>query len=287
MSPVGPPIVVKRRKAASHGHHGGAWKVAYADFVTAMMAFFLVMWLVGQSKAVRSSVAGYFRDPGIFDQAKSDGPIAGGDLKLAPEAAPKNEASNGDGMAESERAALEETAKRIRQRLAESPDLRALDKQIEITVTRDGLRIELVDAESQTFFASGSAALAAGTEKVLQLIARELGTLKNSIVIEGHTDSRPYAATDIYSNWELSADRANAARRVMERSGLHAGQVRNVRGYADRQLRVSDAPLDPHNRRVSVIVEHLFKTSSLPAGVRELATGSGKPAPIAPGRGSL
>jgi len=252
-----------------------------------MMAFFLVMWLVGQSKAVRSSVAGYFRDPGIFDQAKSDGPIAGGDLKLAPEAAPKNEASNGDGMAESERAALEETAKRIRQRLAESPDLRALDKQIEITVTRDGLRIELVDAESQTFFASGSAALAAGTEKVLQLIARELGTLKNSIVIEGHTDSRPYAATDIYSNWELSADRANAARRVMERGGLHAGQVRNVRGYADRQLRVSDAPLDPHNRRVSVIVEHLFKTSSLPAGVRELATGSGKPAPIASGRGSL
>jgi len=100
MSPVGPPIVVKRRKAASHGHHGGAWKVAYADFVTAMMAFFLVMWLVGQSKAVRSSVAGYFRDPGIFDQAKSDGPIAGGDLKLAPEAAPKNEASNGDGMAD-------------------------------------------------------------------------------------------------------------------------------------------------------------------------------------------
>jgi len=281
------PVIIVKKKINHGGHHGGAWKVAYADFVTAMMAFFLVMWLVGQSKAVRSSVAGYFRDPSIFDQARSDGPIAGGDLKLAPEAAPKNEASNGDGMAESERAALEETAKRIRQRLAESPDLRSLGKQIEITVTRDGLRIELVDAESQTFFASGSAALAVGTEKVLQLIARELGTLKNSIVIEGHTDSRPYAATDIYSNWELSADRANAARRVMERSGLHAGQVRNVRGYADRQLRVSDAPLDPHNRRVSVIVEHLFKTSSLPAGVRELATGSGKPAPIAPGRGSL
>jgi chemotaxis protein MotB len=273
----GQPIIVKRKKAAPHGHHGGAWKVAYADFVTAMMAFFLVMWLVGQSKAVRSSVAGYFRDPGIFDQAKSDGPIAGGDLKLAPEAAPKNEAASGDGMAESERASLEETARRIRQRIAESPDLRALGRQIEITVTRDGLRIELVDAESQTFFASGSAALAAGTEKVLQLIARELGDLKNSIVIEGHTDSRPYAVTDLYSNWELSSDRANAARRVMERSGLHVGQVRGVRGYADRQLRVADAPLDPHNRRVSVIVEHLYKTSSLPAAVRELASGGAKP----------
>jgi chemotaxis protein MotB len=278
MSPGGQPIVVKRRKAAHHGHHGGAWKVAYADFVTALMAFFLVMWLVGQSKAVKSAVAGYFRDPGIFDQARSDGPIAGGDLKLAPEAAPPNEAASGNGMAESERAALEETARRIKQRLAESPDLRSLGRQIEIHVTRDGLRIELVDAESQTFFASGSAALAAGTEKVLQLIARELGELKNSIVIEGHTDSRPYAVTDLYSNWELSADRANAARRVMERSGLYGGQVRGVRGYADRQLRVGDAPLDPRNRRVSVIVEHLYRTSSLPAGVRELASGAG-PAP--------
>ena len=278
MIPGGQPIIVKKKKAGHGGHHGGAWKVAYADFVTAMMAFFLVMWLVGQSKAVKSAVAGYFRDPGIFDQARSDGPIAGGDLKLAPDAAPKNEAASGDGMAESERAALEDTAARIRQRIAESPDLRTLGKQIEITVTRDGLRIELLDAETQTFFASGSAALATGTEKVLQLIARELGALKNSIVIEGHTDSRPYAVTDIYSNWELSADRANAARRIMERSGLHGGQVRGVRGYADRQLRVGDTPLDPRNRRVSVIVEHLYRTSSLPAGVRELATGGARPA---------
>ncbi len=110
--------------------------------------------------------------------------------------------------------------------------------------------------------------------KCSSLIARELGDLKNSIVIEGHTDSRPYAATDIYSNWELSADRANAARRVMERSGLHVGQVRGVRGYADRQLRVAAEPLDARNRRVSVIVEHLYKTSSLPAAVRELAAGA-------------
>ncbi len=240
------------------------------------MAFFLVMWLVGQSKQVKTAVAGYFRDPGIFDQAKSDGPIAGGDLKLDPAAAPPSDPVevNGNGLAEGERAALEDTAKRIKQRLAESPDLRSLGKQIDIQVTRDGLRIELVDAERQTFFASGSAALAAGTEKVLELIARELGTLKNSIVIEGHTDSRPYAVTDLYSNWELSADRANAARRVMERSGLQGGQVRGVRGYADRQLRVADEPLDARNRRVSVIVEHLYRTSSLPAGVRDLASGA-------------
>ena len=273
MSPGGQPIIVRKKKAAHHGHHGGAWKVAYADFVTAMMAFFLVMWLVGQSKEVKSAVAGYFRDPGVFDQARSDGPIAGGDLKLDPDAAPPGDPADGNGLAAGERAALEDTAKRIKQRLAESPDLRSLGRQIEIQVTRDGLRIELVDAERQTFFASGSAALAPGTEKVLELIARELGGLKNSIVIEGHTDSRPYAVTDIYSNWELSADRANAARRVMERSGLQTGQVRGVRGYADRQLRVTDEPLDAANRRVSVIVEHLYRASSLPAGVRELASG--------------
>ena len=256
MSPSQQPIIVKRKKAGHHAAHGGAWKVAYADFVTAMMAFFLVMWLVGQSKPIKAAVAAHFRDPGIFDQAKSNGPIAGGDLKLDPEAAPPQPETQ-PGMLAAERAALEDTAARIRQRLAESPDLRSLGKQIEITITRDGLRIELVDAESQTFFASGSAALAPGTEKVLDLIARELGQLKNSIVVEGHTDSRPYAVTDLYSNWELSADRANAARRVMERSGLQTGQVRGVRGYADRQLRVQDTPLDPRNRRVSVIVEHL------------------------------
>ncbi len=274
------PIIIKRKKAGHGGHHGGAWKVAYADFVTAMMAFFLVMWLVNQSKEVKSSVAGYFRDPGVFDQARSDGPIAGGDLRLDPEAAPPSDPMTG--LAAGELAALEDTAKRIKQRLAEAPDLRSLGRQIEIHITRDGLRIELVDAESQTFFASGSAALAPGTEKVLELIARELGQLKNSIVIEGHTDSRPYATTDIYSNWELSADRANAARRVMERSGLQGGQVRGVRGYADRQLRVSETPLDPRNRRVSVIVEHLWRASGLPAAVRELASGGAGPAPIAP-----
>jgi chemotaxis protein MotB len=278
MSPGQQPIVVRRKKGGHHGHHGGAWKVAYADFVTAMMAFFLVMWLVGQSKEVKSAVAGYFRDPGIFDQAKSNGPIAGGDLSLDPDGAARDPGAN---LLDEERIALESTAARIRQRLSEVPELKHLGKQIEITVTRDGLRIELVDAESQTFFASGSAALAPGTEKVLAVIARELGTLKNSIVIEGHTDSRPYATTDLYSNWELSADRANAARRAMERSGLQSGQVRGVRGYADRQLRRADAPLDPRNRRVSVIVEHLFRTAALPPAVQQLAHGERGPAPAA------
>jgi chemotaxis protein MotB len=279
MIPSSQPIVIKRKKAGHGGHHGGAWKVAYADFVTALMAFFLVMWLVGQSQEVKRAVAGYFRDPGSFDHAKSDGPIPGGQAGLDPDAllrpaqTPPTEA-----MLEEERASLEQTAARTRQLLAEAPDLKDLNKQIEVQVTRDGLRIELLEAERQTFFASGSSALAPGTERVLSLIARELGKLKNSVVIEGHTDSRPYSTADVYSNWELSADRANAARRVMERTGLAAGQVRGVRGYADRHLRVTQAPLDPRNRRVSVIVEHMWRPESLPESVRALAGGGRSPA---------
>ncbi len=268
MSPHQPTIVIKKKKRGHHGHHGGAWKVAYADFVTAMMAFFLVLWLVGQSKAVKAAVAGYFREPGIFDQPRSDGPIPGGTVKLDPESTTPEAAKT---LIEDEKASLEKAARRIRKLLMEAPDLERLAKQIEISVTRDGLRIELLDGEQQTFFASGSSSLAAGTERVLSLIARELGRLKNSVVIEGHTDSRPYAAKDLYSNWELSADRANAARRIMERNGLSPAQVRGVRGYADRHLRFDNAPLDPRNRRVSVIVEHMWRTDSLPEAVRNLA----------------
>ncbi len=271
----GPVIIVRKKKVVGHGHHGGAWKVAYADFVTALMAFFLVMWLVGQSKTIRSAVAGYFRDPGIFEQERSNGPIAGGEMRVDPEPMSEPEKPERSAMIAEERQALEETAQRIRKMLAEAPDLKNLEKQIEIQITRDGLRIELLDGDQTTFFASGSSAMAPGTEHVLALIARELSKLKNSMVIEGHTDSRPYATTDIYSNWELSADRANAARRIMERNGIPGTQIRGVRGYADRQLRVAAKPLDPRNRRVSVIVEGLWKQEGLPDTVRQMASGAG------------
>jgi chemotaxis protein MotB len=277
MSPAQPIIIVRKKKRGGHGHHGGAWKVAYADFVTALMAFFLVMWLVGQSKTIRSAVAGYFRDPGIFEQEKSNGPIAGGEMRVDPEPMSQPEKPERSAMIAEERQALEDTAQRIREMLAQAPDLRNLEKQIEIQITRDGLRIELLDGDQTTFFASGSSALAPGTEHVLAVIARELGKLKNSMVIEGHTDSRPYASTDIYSNWELSADRANAARRIMERNGVVSAQIRGVRGYADRQLRVAEKPLDPRNRRVSVIVEGLWRQDGLPDTVRQMASGAGEP----------
>jgi chemotaxis protein MotB len=265
-----PVIIVRKVKRGGHGAHGGAWKVAYADFVTAMMAFFLVMWLVGQSKGVKASIASYFRDPGVFEHDNGKAPIAGGDLHVDPMNHSEPLPADTQKLEDAERQLLEQTAKRIRQQLAENPALKKLEKQIEIQITREGLRIELLEGDEPTFFASGSAALTPGTERVLALIARELGTLKNPVVVEGHTDSRPYAAAQKggYSNWELSADRANAARRAMEKGGLFDGQVHGIRGYADTSLRVKENPLDPHNRRVTVIVQHLFKESELPAALR-------------------
>jgi chemotaxis protein MotB len=263
-----PTIVVKKKRKPGHGAHGGAWKVAYADFVTALMAFFLVMWLVGQSKGVKAAVASYFRNPGIFEHDRSKAPIPGGDLHVDPDAHSQPPPTP-EQMIEEEKQLLENTAKRIRSLLESNPELKHLEKQVEIQITREGLRIELLEGESPTFFASGSAKLAPGTERVLALIASELGKLKNPVIVEGHTDSQPYSAKNGgYTNWELSADRANAARRVMEKSGLRDGQMHGIRGYADTSLRVPDKPLDPHNRRVTVIVQHIWRESDLPVALR-------------------
>lgn len=266
----GSPVIIKKRKLRRHSAaHGGAWKVAYADFVTALMAFFLVMWLVNQSQSVKAAVGNYFRDPGIFDQQKSNGPIAGGELRLDPDglSSKKREVTD-EAVLEEERRVLERTADRIRTLLSTSPDLKKLQKQIEIQVTREGLRIELLEGEHPTFFASGSAELAPLTRNVLSLIAHELGKLKNTVLLEGHTDSRPYASTTGYTNWELSADRANAARRAMQQSGLWTGQVSGIRGFADTALRIANQPLDPRNRRVSVVVRHVWRETELPPALQ-------------------
>jgi chemotaxis protein MotB len=253
MVKAAPVIIVKRKKRHHHGHHGGAWKVAYADFVTAMMAFFLVMWIVGQSQAVRAGVAGYFRNPSAFDGEGTSGimpgHVAGAQAQGPPLPAPASaEASTADVTS------LKKSAERIRDALRRTPELEALAAQIEIKATSDGLRIELIDSSAATFFDSASARLKPVTEQILTVIAAEIGTLGKPLAVEGHTDSRPYASGDRYTNWELSADRANAARRQLERAGLPAGLVRAVRGYADKQLANAADPLDPRNRRVSILV---------------------------------
>ncbi|MFN8061669.1 MAG: flagellar motor protein MotB [Vicinamibacterales bacterium] len=271
----GQVIIIKKKRGHGHGHHGGAWKVAYADFVTAMMAFFLVMWIVGQSAQVKAAIAGYFKDPGIFDQEKSDGPIAGGAPQVDPDA--PTELRETSEVAANDQAELESTAERIRELLREVPDIQGLEDQVEITVTKDGLRIELLESNEGQFFDSGSATPKPYTERALAIVAGELGRLKNSVIVEGHTDSRPFGS-DRYTNWELSADRANAARRVMERGGLYPGQVQGVRGFADTHLRIANAPEDSANRRVSIIVQNLYRPELLPEGLRgDASTGTGAP----------
>jgi chemotaxis protein MotB len=254
VSSKAPDVIIIRKKARHHhGHHGGAWKVAYADFVTAMMAFFLVMWLVGQSPQVRQAVAHYFRDPGAFDQA-GRGVLPGTEAGMSgggQSGSFANKATNPD--VEEAKRALQKAAEHLR--AAVQLTFADVQDRIEITVTDEGLRIELREAPDDGFFSSGSAAMKAETEKLLAVIAKELGQLTNKIAVEGHTDSRPYAAANgQYTNWELSADRANAARRVLARTGVNGKQIEGVRGFADTKPRTPDTPFDAGNRRISIIV---------------------------------
>jgi chemotaxis protein MotB len=268
------PIVIVRKKGGHHGgHHGGAWKVAYADFVTAMMAFFLVMWLVTQSQDVRASVAGYFREPGVFDYEKSTGMLPGGRPGVEPGGAPTAMPPPDAHALLQEQQVLAAAAEHIRARMAQSPGLATLADQIEFTITSEGLKIDLVERADSSFFDSGSAELRGESVRILQIIAGELAPLENEVLLEGHTDRRPYADDTRYGNWELSADRANAARRVMQRAGLREDKVRGVRGYADTQLRLGDRPFDPRNRRVSIVVR------SHAAAALDAAVKASQPAP--------
>ena len=256
MSNKNQPIIVIKKKVVHGGHHGGAWKVAYADFVTAMMAFFLVMWLVGQTQEVKSAVAGYFSDPVAFAQAVAIGVLPGG-------AGVDKNAPGTPNTVEEAHAVLEAAASQIRERLGEIPSLAELRDQVEFTVTPEGLRIELVDADQSSFFDSGSSVLRGESNTLLGVIGRELSALENEIVIEGYTDSTPYASTARYTNWELSADRANAARRSMEQQGLPRARVASVIGHADRLLRHPDDPSNSRNRRVSILVKNDQVTAAI------------------------
>jgi chemotaxis protein MotB len=253
---VKPPatvVIVRRKSRVTHAHHGGAWKVAYADFVTAMMAFFLVMWLVSQNQEVKASVANYFRDPGVLDYQKSTGVLPGGRPGAEPgglrPAAPPNNLALAV-----EQDILMKAAEHIRQRLSEAESLAKLRDQIEYTVTAEGLRIELIERADSPFFNRGSAELMGEAERILQIIGAELSRLDNQVLLEGHTDRAQYADGSRYGNWELSTDRANAARRVVERAGLNDGRIRGVRGFADTELHVPTDPLDARNRRISIVV---------------------------------
>lgn len=248
-----PPIIIVKKVVAG-GHHGGAWKVAYADFVTAMMALFIVLWLMNASPEIQKAVSLYFTDPRGFQDMDGSGRIG---------------AENDDALLLSKED-MPDLKDKLTQKLKSLPQLGALQEQVEMTVTGDGLRIELIDKEGNSFFDSGSRELTASARTVVAALSTEIGRLENPIVIEGHTDARPFSNRGYYSNWDLSTDRANYARRFMEQSGLRADQIGQVRGFADRQLRKPDSPDDYSNRRVSIIVG--FVNAAPP----ELAEGKGE-----------
>jgi chemotaxis protein MotB len=234
------PIIVIKRVSGHGGHHGGAWKVAYADFVTALMALFIVLWLMGSSEQVKKAVAGYFNDP------KGTGGLLGTTMSGTGEAA----------ISSATTSQLQQLKDKLEQEIKARKELEKLSKQIEMTITPEGLRIELIEGKDGTFFQSGGARLSDSGQELLALLAAELKTLPNSLLIEGHTDATPYSSDAGYSNWDLSADRANSARRLLQQDGVRSDQVTQVRGYADQMLRVKNNPTDPSNRRVSILVKN-------------------------------
>jgi chemotaxis protein MotB len=252
------PIIIVKKKGGHGGHHGGAWKVAYADFVTAMMALFMVMWLMSSSKPMKEAISGYFRDPN-GTSAKAGSTLAGTGESFQV---------NKDNMPE--------LKDQLQKKMHEMNHLDKLKDHVEMTVTSEGLRIELMESASGTFFDSGSPKLNGDGQDLLITLAHELGKLPNRLSIEGHTDSKPYSSSGGYSNWELSTDRANAARRLMQANGVGADQITQVRGYADQSLRKPDNPLDAANRRISLIVQYLPKTEEDAPAAEGEAKGEGK-----------
>jgi chemotaxis protein MotB len=260
-------IVVKKKKGHA-GAHGGAWKVAYADFVTAMMALFIVLWIVGQSNPVKKAISGYFKDPGAFSESSRSAGIHPGAAQPLPK--PEPVAPNN---LQSEVEKLKVESKKIEGIIDSVPAFQKFKDKIQITVTNEGMKIELIEDSKGLFFDIGSAHVKPETVRLLKLIAAEVGKLPNPVIIEGYTDARPYV-TPSYSNWELSSDRANAARKNLEENGLRKDQVLEVRGFADRALKQPDKPLDYSNRRVNIIV-------TIPKKPEKIVPDKIAPAPVA------
>ena len=229
-----------RIRRPAEGHSGGAWKVAYADFVTALMALFIVLWLMNASEKVKASVSGYFTDPRGFarSQAKRFSRDSGESLVV-------------------HRANMGDIRRQLQEAMEAMPEFQKLRNQVKFSVTGEGLRIDLLETEQGMFFVSGSAAPTVQGSNLLEVLAREIARMPNSLVIEGHTDARPFrkaSPTVGYSNWELASDRANAARRLLHSYGVRPEQVVEVRGFADQRPFVPEDRNDTRNRRVSIVV---------------------------------
>lgn len=257
MAATNQPIIIKR-SGGHGGHHGGAWKVAYADFVTAMMALFIVLWLMNSSKQIQQAVGGYFKDPtGTSKMVGTNQQGSGQNMPVSKEDMGK----------------IKEQLQTVVRRVT---DFDKLKSHIEMTVTAEGLRIELMEAEKGTFFESGRPEPTPYGQEMLVALAKELGKLPNKVSLEGHTDAHVFNGQPNYSNWELSTDRANASRRLMMQNGLRQDQLVDVRGFADQRLRNPQNPEDASNRRISILVKYLEKE----------ATGEAAPATETPAKAS-
>jgi chemotaxis protein MotB len=258
-TPIQPIIIIKRVKKGHAAHHGGAWKVAYADFVTAMMALFMVLWLVSSSEQVKKAIGGYFNDP------TGKGKEIGNGLR-----------GNGGESLSLQKEDMNKLKDKLEQAIQTSEPLQKIKEHVVMTVIGEGLRVELLEDSKGMFFESGNAEPTAYGKDLMRLLAVEIGKLPNTVTMEGHTDAKAYAGKKDYSNWELSADRANAARRWMQANGMREDQVTQVRGFADQSLRNKDDPEDASNRRVTLIIQ--YKPGPLltgPAGGSGAAGSSG------------
>jgi len=243
-------VIIKRRKKAHGGHHGGAWKVAYADFVTAMMALFLVLWIIAMLSAdTRQAVADYFRSYSLFH---GEGAFGGDKIYHLPGDAFLLQQDPGSMRpGKTWKQDLEERLKKeLEAKLAEAMD------QVFLTEVSGGVRIEIVERSGKAMFALGDARLLEHGEKLLEIIAGELGRLEYPLSIEGHTDAYPFRMGS-YTNWELSVDRANAVRKSLEASGIRPERVSNVIGFASTDPIIRDDPYSELNRRVSIFVKEL------------------------------
>jgi chemotaxis protein MotB len=260
------PVVIKRIRKIGAAAHGGAWKIAYADFVTAMMAFFLLMWLLGStSQGDLEGISEYFKTPlkvalaggasksdnssvikgGGKDQMRSEGQIKKGDVLKSVEAELKR--------AELKR--LEDLKRKIETAIEANPTLRQFQKQLLLDITTEGLRIQIVDEKNRPMFASGKAELQSYTRDILREIGRMLNEVDNKISLSGHTDAAPYPSGEkAYSNWELSADRANASRRELIVGGMSERKVLRVVGLSSAVMLDKSDAFNPINRRISIIV---------------------------------
>jgi chemotaxis protein MotB len=280
------PIIIKRVKKGGHAAHGGAWKIAYADFVTAMMAFFLLMWLLGSTTdGDKKGIADYFQSPlkialaGGSGSGDSNSVLKGGGESLTSTV---GQVKKGDVEAQrntinlhklkqeqirAEVARLEDLKQEIQQKLQSNEKLKDLSSQIRLDMTRDGLRIQIVDDQNRPMFASGSAQIAPYMKDLLHAIGSVLTEVPNHLTLEGHTDAQPFPGGDRgYSNWELSSDRANASRRELVAGGLAEDRILRVQGLASSQPFDEKDPLAPTNRRISIIVmnrdaeDRMFRT---------------------------